>query len=141
MPVRVTRLPGEPIIVAEVRDRMDVESIRSIFSETVALASDVDGYVYRIVDFLNAQASIRDMANALVESSKRAPGSTIDPRVKPVMVAGHNRIRFLFDAMRRKEFGGIEVPVFDTMDEALTYVRQQLYTPLTIPAASEAPVA
>jgi chromosome condensin MukBEF ATPase and DNA-binding subunit MukB len=126
MPVTVTRLPDEPIILAHIYDRMDLATIRSMFEQTAALAQEIEGPLFRITNFRDVDVSIREMANALVEANRCAPGSTRDPRVTPIMVAGRNRVRLLFDAMKRKEFGGREVLVFDTLDEALSYARSQV---------------
>lgn len=129
MPVTITRLPNEPIVIVELRERMDLNSVRTMFKQTAEIARDMNQPVYRIANFLNVNVSIREMAAALAEGTKGGPGSPRDRQVPFVMVAGRNRIRFFFEMLRRKEYGGIEVPVFDTMDEALAYVRAQLGNP------------
>jgi hypothetical protein len=126
MSVIVTKLPNEPIVIADVQGRMDVESIRNIFAQTAVLCHEDGGQIYQIASFLDVDASIKDAARVLVEASRGAPGSALDPKVRAVLVAGHNRVRLLFDLMRQKEFGGVEVPVFDTLDAALAYVREQI---------------
>jgi hypothetical protein len=126
MSVMVTRLPNEPILIADVHGRMDVEAVRNLFAQTAAFCNEVNDTVYQIASFLNVDASINDAARVLVEASRGARGSALDPQVKAVMVAGHNRVRLLIDLMRQKEFGGAEVPVFDTVDAALAFVREQI---------------
>jgi hypothetical protein len=129
MPVTMIYLPDEPIVIAEFHGRMDLESVRIMFHESARFAEILNHGVYRIVNYLDAQASFRDMATALAEGNKGGPGSPRDSRITEVMVAGRNRIRFLLDILSRKEYGSIEVPVFDTMDEALSFVRAQLHEP------------
>ncbi len=123
MPVTVTRLPDEPIVLAQVYDRMDLATVRDLYDQTALCIDGMEGPIYHISCFVDVDASIRDLALALVESSRRRQGSVRDPRLTPIMVAGHNRLRLLSDAMREKEFGGLDVPVFDTLDEALSYAR------------------
>jgi hypothetical protein len=127
MAVKVTRLPNEPIILAHLYERLDLPTIRAMFEQTAAYCQEIDGPLYRITNFQDVDASIREMATALVEANRSYPGSSRDPNVRPIMVAGRNRIRFLFDTMRRKEFGAHQVPVFDTMDEALDYARTLIH--------------
>ena len=129
MPVTMICMPDEPLVIAEFHGRMDLESVRIMFQESARFAQMLNRRVYRIVDYLDAEASFRDMATALAEGKKGGPGSPRDPRIREVMVAGRNRIRFLLDILRRKEYGSIEVPVYDTMDEALASVHAQLLEP------------
>jgi hypothetical protein len=123
MPVTITCMPDEPIVIAEFQGRMDLASVRHMFQESARFADTLNRQIYRIVNYLNAEASFRDMASALAEGTKGGSGSPRDPRLLEVMVAGHNRIRFLLDILRRKEYGGIDVPVFDTMDEGFAFAR------------------
>ncbi len=126
MAVRVTRLPGEPIVIATLSGPLDVDAIRTMFVQTAELTQDVDGPIYRIGDFTNADASFKSMARVVTETTRYRPYGTRDPRIKPVLVCGYNRLRFLPNLFRQKEFGGVDMPVFDTVDEALVYVRSVL---------------
>jgi hypothetical protein len=125
MPVTITCLPDEPIVVAEFHGRMDLNSIRLMFQESARFADLLNQKIYRIVNYLNADASFRDMAAALAEAKKGGAGSPRDPRLFEVMVARRNRIRYLLDVLSRKEYGSIDVPVFDTMDDGFAFVRAQ----------------
>jgi len=126
MSVSVTRLPEEPILVARVTDRMNLLSIRTLFQESAALCAGLPCMVYRVIDVLEADASINDLARVLVEAKRGARGSMLDPQIVSVLVARPNRLRFIADLLARKEFGGLDVPVFDSLDEALVYLRANI---------------
>lgn len=126
MAVSVTRLPGEPIVVATLCGPLNVDALRTMFTQTAELTHDLDGPIYRIADFLHADASFKSMARVVTETTRQRPYGTRDPRIRPVLVCGYNRLRFLPDLFRQKAFGGIDMPVFDTVDEALVHVRTQL---------------
>ncbi len=125
MGICVTRLPEEPIIIATLCGPLNVDVVRTVFTQTAELAQDVNGPIYRISDFLNADASFKSLVGVITETTRLRPYGTRDPRIHPVLVCGYNRLRFLPELLCRKEFGSVKVPIFDTLDEALIYARSQ----------------
>ena len=123
MPVTITRVPDEPIVVAHLYDRLDRATVRCMFEATAAIACECDGPVVRVENFHDVDVTFRQMATALVEANRLLPGSGRDPRVQSVVVAGRNRVRLLVNAMGRIEFGSRVVPVFDTLEEGLAHAR------------------
>jgi hypothetical protein len=126
MPVLLTRLPDEPIIVATLHGRMDKHTVRELFDRTRDLAEGISGRLYRISDFTQVELTFADMASALVEARYGGVGATTDPRLRPVMVAPTNRARLFANIMQEPLFGGVSFPVFETVEEALGYARLEL---------------
>lgn len=124
MSVSITRIADEPIMVAQVRDRLDISTVRSLFQETALFLADTPGTAYCVTDLLQADASIGDIARVLVASAKGGPGSMLDERAVYLMVAPRTRVRFIADVLQRKEFGGRTLPVFETVDDALAFARR-----------------
>ena len=135
MAVTVIRLPDEPIIVARITEQMSVPGMRTMFNESALLCAGLPDTVYRVIDLLEADASINELARTLVEGKRRVRGSVLDPRIVSVLVARPNRIRFIADILAHKEFGGLTVPVFDSVDEALVYLRAEITRAHDKPAA------
>ena len=126
MSVSVTRLPEEPIIVVRVTEQLNLLSIRTLVRESADLCAGMSSTVYRVIDVFDADASINELARALVEAKGRTRGSVLDSQIVSVLVARPNRMRFIADLLARKEFGGLDMPVYDSLDEALASLRADI---------------
>ncbi len=123
MPVKVERLPGEPILVMTYTGHMDVETVTKGFTESAKLAEQIDGVVYRISDVRLGEGDFGDVMKVIAEIRKGIPGSTADPKFRGVFVGGHQMVRLYADILKQEQFGATTIPFFKTMDEALEYIR------------------
>jgi hypothetical protein len=123
MPISVERLPGEPIIVAKLSGVITPELIVPFFEECTRLAETIEGRVYRISDVSQVQISYSDLMQVLA-SSIGTPGSSLDPRFYVLMVGPHAWLQLYTDSL--KQHGSAFVPIFDSLDDALAYVREHL---------------
>jgi hypothetical protein len=126
MAVTVERLPDEPIILAHVSGHMSMDDAKTIFARSAELMQAMSGHIFRITDVREMDTDFGEVLEMLREASQGGPGSTSDPNLSVVMVGGHALTKFFADAMSQKQFGGVAVPVFTEMDDALTYVRYKL---------------
>ncbi|MEO1443621.1 MAG: hypothetical protein AAFV33_24680, partial [Chloroflexota bacterium] len=74
-----------------------------------------------------AHASFDEVMMLTTLSSRRKRGSVTDPNVLTVLVGEHILIDLYVDAMRQEAFGGVDIPLFGAMDDALVYVRAQIH--------------
>lgn len=126
MAVMVEQYPELPVIVATVTGKMTIEDARTIFSESAAIMDTMSGPVFRITDVRQMDTDFTEVTAMLKEASHGQPGTTSDPRLQVVMVGGHALTRFYADAMRQSQFGGVAVPVFQHIEDALTYITYRL---------------
>lgn len=122
----VERLPDEPIIIATLDGMVDAETSRQVFEETARLAAGITEHVYRITDCTRIDADLPNTMGMLLEVTKGKPASTSDPNVTVVLVGGHQLTKFYAQAMAQPQFGGISVPVFPSVAEALVHIRFQI---------------
>jgi hypothetical protein len=60
---------------------------------------------------------------------KGTPGSMTDPNLIPICVkVGDGAQRFAIKGFGHEAFGGLDIPLFDTLDEALAYIRDRIAT-------------
>ena len=128
-------LDREPIILVTFTQPITVQDVRAMYADTAQVARALNTVVYRITDMCAIQLSVQEISALLQEGRTGAPGSSLDPCVKSVLVSRRNRTRFLVDLVRLPAFGGLHVPAFDSVPEALAHIREQL--PKTACAAAE----
>ncbi len=126
MSVQVEKLPDMPVIVLTYEGHMDVETVKSAFIQSVAIAASIDGTVYRISDVRKGEGSFVDVINIIKSIRASAAGSSADPKIKGVFVGGHELARMYADFLKQEQFGSTTIPFFQTLEEALEYIRVDL---------------
>jgi hypothetical protein len=118
-----TRLPGEPIIVVKpaLPVEQNIEHVYTIDARCDQIASELGGPLYRIMDMRFADLAFSDILLFLDLEKEGRPGSLVDPRVRTLMVGHHPLLKIA--ARKTLQELDVTVPVFDSMDEALAYVR------------------
>lgn len=107
MPVQVSQLPNEHILLCVYSDPLDVGDLRQIETQSVTLAAAWEGPVFRIGDIRNLNISFGDLVVTLADASKSGnPGSLADPKFKDSSrCAGHaggaGRVKHGSEAVRR----------------------------------------
>lgn len=122
MPVTVEQYQDEPIIMASFSGLLDFDTVREMFAISADLIDAIGPPVYRITDWRGISSTFSDMMQIFREAGQGFPGSSTDPRLHPVMVGRTEWSRLTRDAMLQEQFGGIDIPIFETVEEALEYV-------------------
>jgi hypothetical protein len=129
MPIEVQRLPNEPIIVVATIGDLTMEGIHEIFARSAEIQQELGGILYRITDNTHLNIDAQDFINIIrmaQVAGKEAPGSSADPNIRAVLVADNRWSLLVREALSQPQFGGVFLPIFETMDQALTYVRFQI---------------
>ena len=122
MPVKVEKLPDKPVIILTYEGHMDVETVKSAFSQSAVIASSLDGIVYRISDVRNSEGNFTDVVNVIKAIRVNTVGSSADPKIKGVFVGNNQFARMYADFLKQEQFGITNIPFFKTLDEALDYI-------------------
>lgn len=126
MPVTVYKLEDEDILIATFTGHIVAEDIATMYQRSENLIQHLMPPVYRISDFRLTSSSPPEAIAALKIALNAAGGSTTDPRIRPVLLGDNRWARLAQDAMRMEQYGGINMPLFNTMGDALKYARSQL---------------
>jgi len=126
MPVQVEKLPDLPVIILTYEGHMDVETVKSAFSQSAVIAASVEGIVYRISDVRNSEGTFADVVNVIKAIRVNVVGSSADPKIKGVFVGNNQFARMHADFLKQEQFGSTTIPFFQTLDEALEYVQIEL---------------
>lgn len=125
MPANVEKLANQPIIIASYHGHITVDDAKAVFAQVAGLIDIYGAPLYRIacVDCDSAHTSFDEVMMLTTLSSKGLRGSATDPDVKTVLVGEHLLIDLYVDAMRQEAFGAVEIPIFETLEDALAHVQ------------------
>jgi hypothetical protein len=126
MPSAVIKLPGEPIVIVTIALPIEryLSSLHSVRGQIDRVAREVGSPLYEILDLRNQDVSFSDILLGLDEQHGQPPGSITDPRIRPVAVGDHPLLPIAVKKTRQRF--SIDVPVFDTLQAALDFVRAEL---------------
>ncbi|PJF39686.1 MAG: hypothetical protein D6737_06595 [Chloroflexi bacterium] len=123
MPAIVKKLPDQPIVIVSIQNYITVDDARAVYQQLAKIAADIDGTVYRITDVCQMTMTFQEMIAIVREAMRGAPGSTSDPRIKNIFV-GQNCLAEVAQDLMAKQ--GVDILMFDTMQEAMDYIQQQI---------------
>ncbi len=124
MPVEVTKLEDEPIVIATLTGQVTTADLIAIYEQTLAFIDEETPYLYRISDVRDATSNFPEMSKINTEARERM-GAVSDSRIRKLVIVGSNRWSEMYrEAVQRWSYSQIEIPVLDTIAEALDYLRQ-----------------
>lgn len=126
MSPQVERLPDEPIIVIMFDGAINGETAQNAIKQVAQMAEGMPKPIFRVIDTRNTTSSFSDIVMILAATTKGADGSASDQRFRSIMVGTHDMIVLLNESLKQPQYGEIDVPLFEDMDEALAYARQAL---------------
>ena len=126
MPVTIKRLPDQPIIIASYSGHITVGDVLSVFTRSAEIVKPSDNTIYRISHIENTEAEFADILHFAQTSASDVPGSSTDSRFHPVIVGHDKWIKLFVQFMSKKQFGGVVVPCFLTLSQALEYVQSDI---------------
>lgn len=125
MSISVKKLVGEPIIHAQFTGHVDDQDLLQMFQRSQELARDIQGRVYRITEMSNVEMSHEEMMRILkAMASRSVAGGTSDPRFRAVLVGTQLEAHSLSENAQQS---GMDVPLFDSYEKALGYLRWQIH--------------
>jgi len=138
MPVALVKLPNEPIVIVigDVPVEDHIGPIRSVFAQIDRLATETRTRMYCIADMRHvSDLSFSDILIILDELRSAPTGSPRDPRVRTWVVGTHD-LQPIAIKTRRQQYG-LELPLFDTLEDALAAIRDEIAGEPSRSAASE----
>ncbi|MBZ0290079.1 MAG: hypothetical protein K8I30_20810 [Anaerolineae bacterium] len=126
MPIMVSQLPNEPIIVADCSGFLTREDFIGMFTQVNEMVQTMDGLIFRIADYRQAESSFMDILKTVQEATKGMPGSTADPRIQTIWVGTSQWIALARNFFQQQQFGHLQIPTFHNMEDAFAYARLEI---------------
>jgi hypothetical protein len=124
----VQKLESESIILIQLLEPYSASEIPVIHQETAQLAAHITGKICRIVDMTHSGLTFAEVVAALYEGTRPREGGVKDARFVSVYVAHDSMSKLVVESLKQEQYGGVQVTLFDTVDEALIFARQALTT-------------
>jgi hypothetical protein len=119
-------VPNEPILIATGSGLISAADFQGMYVQVAAMIDGMDGKIYRIADYTTADSSFMDILKAVKLASTQAAGSSSDPRIQTIYVGTSQWIAFARTALQQPQFGGIMIPTFHDLTDALTFARIEI---------------
>jgi len=123
---KVERLPDEPIIIVTPPNNVTFENARQHETAIRALMGQIDGHVYLIVDCTACRISLDDAAHILRDATERQDYLWYDKRLTFIFVAHFSIANLFRHAWMRLPIDRVEVPMYETVSDALEFVRSTI---------------
>lgn len=129
MPATVEKILGQPIAIVRYYGHITTADTRAVFAQIAGLLDTYGAPLYRITCILSedAETSFDEVMLMATISSRGIRGSATDPDVFTFLVGDHPLLDIFADAMGQAAFGGVEMPIFETVDEALLHIEELIH--------------
>jgi len=105
------------------------EDLDAIFDGTADyLGNEHQTRLYRIFDFHEIEMTFNDLVEGLATKTRQRPGSLRDARVYNVLVGTHELIKMKADSLGQRQYGELDVPLFETLDAAIAHCKKHQMT-------------
>ena len=126
MAFQIEWMANEPIILATASGLITSSDFQLMYEQVAAMIDGQEGKFFRIADYTAAESSFIDIMKAVKLASTNAPGSSADPRIQTIYVGTSQWIGLARTALQQPQFGGLAIPTFIEVEDALTYVRREI---------------
>lgn len=129
MPYQFKAYPNEAILLVSLHDPLDLESeIENIFNEISAKVDQMQHPAVIIHDFRDFTQTFSGLMMGLQAQTQtpNAPGTITDARTRTIIVGSNEIARMAAEAVRQEQYGGLDIPIYETVEEAETRARQML---------------
>jgi len=124
MAIQVEQLEGEAIIVCRYPETLesDQEIRGALVAENDIAQAMPDPAIWVIHDTSRLKINFGRLATLTTEG----PEGFDDPRLRVAAVSGNQLIKFAAKAASQAQYGGWQVSIFETYEEALAHAREDL---------------
>jgi len=130
MPAKIEKLMDLPVAIVTYHGHISIDDAKSVIAQTADFVDTYGAPLYRVICVEcadEAHASFDEVMMLTTLSSKGIRGSVTDPDVLTVLVGEHILIDLYVDAMRQEAFGAVDIPLFDSMENAMIYVQNIMH--------------
>jgi hypothetical protein len=128
MSYTVKKLPGEPILLNVVGKAYDIgRDAPAACQELFDLLEALDAPVFLVVDARELKANFGDVVVGLGATTREGVAVLKHPNIREiVLVTTSGLVSMGVKALGQVQYGGLKSSAFETLDEALAYVRDRV---------------
>lgn len=130
MAIKVERIPNEPIIIYHYPEKLTSNSeITEALQEAITLhqsTMDDDPIIWVIHNTTELKIDFSTVITMLATLTREGPEGFDDPRLKVAAITQSELIRFVAKSTRQEQYGGWNVIVFETLEEAIAHAHEDI---------------
>ena len=126
MTVSIHRFEDEPILLVTYEGLLDVKLVEIATTQIDHVLEESDVPLYGIIDLRGATSSMGELMRLLARQSRGAGGARSSDCSRVVLVGAHPLIRIYRRLFQHEPFGGLFIPVFSTLDDAIAAQRARI---------------
>ena len=128
MTVPVEKLQDGPIIVYHYPEKLESnQELRdALIAENDIAQSLPDPAIWVIHDASKLSIHFSALISALITLTREGPEGFDDPRLRIIVVSKSDWIKFAAKSASQKQYGGWQISVFDTYEQALAHAREEM---------------
>ena len=124
MPIETQPIDDENIIIIKISDPFKMaETIPELSDILQTKLDSTDGTLYYISDICDATINFADLVSGMGLVFKGGLESFSDSRLHMIVVSESSLVKMGSKAAQQTQYGGVNIKVFATVDDALTYAR------------------
>jgi hypothetical protein len=124
--ISVQQWEDEPIVVATFEGCIAAEDVRESDRHTTPLFQSIGTDAVLIIDTTRGDSSFVDILNILRQQPELNAAHPFTFEVALMLVGTHALAKLYVDAARQKQFGGVQIPMFACLEDAVEAARQLL---------------
>ncbi|PJF38816.1 MAG: hypothetical protein CUN55_16180 [Phototrophicales bacterium] len=126
MPVTITKDPDANIVIATYSDPFRDSDVEQVMIETSKYYDPNGEMLYSVSDASQLHLTFSDLVVALAKATRSEGWRVGAPNSVTIFVGNDEMVRMGREALKRPQYGGVEVHLFNDIDEALGWVREQV---------------
>lgn len=127
MTLNTKRLGSEPIIIVVWENPLDVRrDVPNMWKEVDNLIKAGENKIYCVNDLKNVTVDLSTLISGMALQQGSKPGSASDPRIRTMLVGSGPVWKIASQAFKQVRHGDPNVQLFSTIEDALTYIREEV---------------
>jgi hypothetical protein len=128
MSYTVEKLPGEPILISVMGEAYDIgRDVSASAQQLLDLLETMDVPVFLVADMREIRANFGDVVAGLGAATRGEAAVFRHPNIREVVVVTTSDLLGMgAKALGQLQYGGLRASVFESLDEALAYVRDRV---------------
>jgi hypothetical protein len=125
MPVSIKHLAPKPIILVTIADPFNpLVEAPPMMGEAGAIAASLPGEVYLLIDISGWNITFDKLVDILATGLRT--GVSRQTKLHSVLVGSGALVKLGVEAMKQKQYGGIQAQMFTSQEQAIAYIDGQL---------------
>ncbi len=119
----IERLSGEPIMVVKHHGYLRAENLETFRVTAAQIAAEATVPLIWIIDVSDTETDFAQIMKMVIHESRGEAGTASNAPGRVILVGSHQLTRLFQNAMSQPQFGGLDIPMLPSLNDALAVAR------------------